>query len=108
MTDKPKYNAEWRRLSDMPVPKWEPASIVLDNKMYVHGGYETGIISGKNLHVFDPEGSSHGTWEKLQDLPSDISHVNLAPGLTGFCRWNERHGPTSRHKRSYYRRILAF
>ena len=84
MTDKPKYNAEWRRLSDMPVPKWEPASIVLDNKMYVHGGYETGIISGKNLHVFDPEGSSHGTWEKLQDLPSDISHVNLAPGLTGF------------------------
>ena len=38
MTDKPKYNAEWRRLSDMPVPKWEPASIVLDNKTvsYTH------------------------------------------------------------------------
>ena len=54
MTNKPKHQAQWKRLADMPVPKWEPASIVLDNKMYVHGGYETGIVSGKNIHVFDP------------------------------------------------------
>ena len=84
MTNKPKHQAQWKRLADMPVPKWEPASIVLDNKMYVHGGYENGIVSGKNLHVFDPEGATHGSWKKLQDLPSSISHVNLAPGLTGF------------------------
>ena len=84
MTNRPKHQAQWKRLADMPVPKWEPASIVLDNKMYVHGGYENGIVSGKNLHVFDPEGATHGSWKKLQDLPSSISHVNLAPGLTGF------------------------
>ena len=47
MTNKPKHQAQWKRLADMPVPKWEPASIVLDNKMYVHGGYENGIVSGK-------------------------------------------------------------
>ena len=63
MTNKPKHQAQWKRLADMPVPKWEPASIVLDNKMYVHGGYENGIVSGKNLHVFDPEGATHGSWK---------------------------------------------
>ena len=77
MTNKPKHQAQWKRLADMLVPKWEPASIVLDDKMYVHGGYENGIVSGKNLHVFDPEGATHGSWKKLQDLPSSISHVNL-------------------------------
>ena len=37
MTNKPKHQAQWKRLADMPVPKWEPASIVLDDKMFMEG-----------------------------------------------------------------------
>ena len=39
---------------------------------------------GEKSSRFDPEGATHGSWKKVQDLPSSISHVNLAPGLTGF------------------------
>ena len=82
--NKPAFEANWERLADMPIGKWEPASIVLDDKLYVLGGYESGIRSGKNLHVFDPAAAVGGVWTKLQDLPSSITHVNLAPGDTGF------------------------
>jgi N-acetylneuraminic acid mutarotase len=78
------YDLIWERLADMPVGKWEPASTVIDEKMYVLGGYESFIKSGKKLHVFDPAAGTHGTWSRLQDLPSAITHVNLVPDATGF------------------------
>lgn len=71
----------WQRLADMPVAKWEPASLVVGGKLYVLGGYESGIVSSKRAHSFDPV---TGAWEKMQDLPSAISHVNLVPDDTGF------------------------
>jgi N-acetylneuraminic acid mutarotase len=75
------FEVDWDRLPDMPVAKWEPASLVLDDKLYVLGGYEDGIMSSRILHVFDP---AQGTWTRLQDMPSAISHVNLVPGNSGF------------------------
>ena len=30
---------DWQQLDDMPVGHWEPASIVLDGKLVVLGGY---------------------------------------------------------------------
>ena len=77
----PAYEVNWERLPDMPVAKWEPASLVMDNKLYVSGGYGDYIKSSKVLDVFDP---ADGSWTRLQDLPSAVSHVNLVPGLTGF------------------------
>ncbi|XOV85463.1 MAG: Kelch repeat-containing protein [bacterium] len=75
------HDLYWERLPDMPVGKWEPASLVLDDKLYVLGGYENFIISSRRLDVFDP---SDGSWTQLQDAPSKISHVNLVAGDTGF------------------------
>ena len=31
----PVYEVSWDQLPDMPVGKWEPASLVLDDKLYV-------------------------------------------------------------------------
>jgi N-acetylneuraminic acid mutarotase len=76
---RPKF--DWQQLQDMPVAKWEPASLLVDGKLYVLGGYENYIMSSKRLHVFDPE---TGNWTKLQDMPSALSHVNLVPGESGF------------------------
>lgn len=79
--NQPVHDVKWEQLTDMPVAKWEPASLVLDNKLYVLGGYENYIVSSRRLHVFDPV---DGTWTELQNTPSKISHVNLVPGDTGF------------------------
>ena len=71
----------WRRLADMPVGKWEPASLVRDSKLYVLGGYENGVNSSRRADVFDP---ADGSWTRLQDLPSALSHVNLVGDEAGF------------------------
>lgn len=75
------YTLDWQQLADMPVAKWEPASLLIGGKLYVLGGYENYIMSSKRLHVFDPETE---IWTQLQDLPSALSHVNLVPGESGF------------------------
>lgn len=77
----PAHEVNWEALPDMPVGKWEPASLVLDDKLYVLGGYEDGIMSSRRLDLFDP---ADGSWTQLQNLPSKVGHVNLVPGDTGF------------------------
>lgn len=77
----PKLHLEWSRLPDMPVAKWEPASLVVDNKLVVLGGYEDNITSSKRVDLFDP---GAGEWTRMQDLPSAISHVNLVADAGGF------------------------
>ena len=77
----PLNDVTWEQLPDMPVAKWEPASLVLNDKLYVLGGYEDNVTSSRRLDVFDPEDRS---WTQLQDCPSKISHVDLVDGDTGF------------------------
>lgn len=64
----------WQKLNDMPVGKWEPATIAMDGKFYVFGGYEDNISSSKRTDAYDP---ATDTWTQMQDLPSALSHVNL-------------------------------
>ena len=64
----------WRRLPDMPVPRWEAGAIVFDDKLYVLGGYEMPTKACKRADVFDPKDNS---WRRLADLPSAVTHINL-------------------------------
>ena len=77
----PKHQVHWQQLPDMPVGKWEPASLVLNDKLHVLGGYEDNIVSSRRQHLFDP---ADGSWTELQECPSKISHVDLVEGDTGF------------------------
>lgn len=77
---------DWQQLPDMPEGKWEPSSIVIDDKLYVVGGY-IGVIreslrGSKSVHVFDPKDLS---WTQIQDLPSAISHIDVV--LDGRMLW---------------------
>ncbi len=72
----------WQELPNMPVEKWEAATIVVDGKIYILGGYGAGVRSSKICHIFDPADHS---WTRIQDLPSAISHVN--PVLDGRKIW---------------------
>ena len=55
----PVYEVSWDQLPDMPVGKWEPASLVLNDKLYVLGGYENHVVSSRRVDVFDP---ADGSW----------------------------------------------
>ena len=37
----------WRELADMPVPRWEAGTVVLDDRLYVFGGYTRGTRSSR-------------------------------------------------------------
>ncbi|MCP4785199.1 MAG: hypothetical protein GY878_16735 [Fuerstiella sp.] len=72
----------WLKLSDMPVPRWEAGTVVLDGRLFVFGGYTKGTKSSKRVDVFDPRDTS---WKQLADLPSAITHMNAV--LDGRQVW---------------------
>ena len=72
----------WQPLPDMPVGKWETATAVIDDKIYLFGGYIQNVRSSKRSDIFDPR---DGSWTRLQDLPSAISHINAV--LDGRTVW---------------------
>ena len=74
--------SKWQPLPDMPVGKWEAGTIVLDDKLYLFGGYTQGVRSSKRSDIFDPKDN---TWTQIQDLPSAISHMNMV--LDGRTVW---------------------
>ncbi len=53
---------EWRELPDMPDGKWEPSTAVIDDKLYILGGYAEGIKSSKRTDIFDPRDCS---WTRI-------------------------------------------
>ena len=73
---------EWTKLPDMPVEKWEPGTVVLDGKLYLFGGYTSGVVSSKISNVYDP---ADGSWTRIQELPSAITHMNMV--LDGRTVW---------------------
>ena len=73
---------EWQDLPDMPVEKWEAATVVIDRRFYLFGGYTAGVKSSKRCDIFDP---ADGSWTRIQDLPSAITHMNAV--LDGRKVW---------------------
>ncbi|MGI9233136.1 MAG: Kelch repeat-containing protein [Woeseiaceae bacterium] len=80
----PLHEFNWSRLADMPEAKWEPASLVLNDKLIVLGGYGNYIVTSRLAYEFDPADGAQGSWTELQMLPSTISHVNLVADGNGF------------------------
>ena len=84
-TPSPQVSAEhssWQQLPDMPVPRWESGTVVIDDTLYCFGGYTMGTKSSKRADVFDP---ADNTWRPLADLPSAITHINTV--LDGRSVW---------------------
>ena len=72
----------WKQIANMPVGKWEAGTVVLDDKLFLFGGYTKGVRSSKRCDVFSPSDQS---WKRFQDLPSAISHMNMV--LDGRSVW---------------------
>jgi N-acetylneuraminic acid mutarotase len=57
----------------------EGLSVVLNNKLYVFGGYNPGNYRPiRDLYVFDPKVGSRGTWTRLADMPKGNTHAGIA------------------------------
>ncbi|TFG44675.1 MAG: hypothetical protein E4H40_09160, partial [Candidatus Brocadiia bacterium] len=67
-------HSAWEKLPDMAVPRWEAGSVVFENKLYVFGGYKMPTKACRRVDAFDPKDNS---WEKLADLPSAVTNINL-------------------------------
>jgi non-specific serine/threonine protein kinase len=65
--------ATWKRRTDMPVARSETPAAVLDDLIYVAGGFGAGARADR----YDP---MTDTWERLADLPIETNH----PGITAF------------------------
>ena len=72
----------WREIPDMPVALWESGTVVIDDALYLFGGYTMGTKSSKQASVYDP---ANQTWRQLADLPSAITHINTV--LDGRSVW---------------------
>ncbi len=72
----------WLKLADMPLARWESGTVVIDDTLYLFGGYTMGTKSSKRADVYDPAKKS---WRRLADLPSAITHINTV--LDGRSVW---------------------
>jgi non-specific serine/threonine protein kinase len=63
--------ATWKRRTDMPVARSETPAAVLDDLIYVAGGFGAGARADR----YDPA-TDH--WEQLADLPVETNHPGIA------------------------------
>ena len=72
----------WEELPEMPVGKWEAVTTSIDGKLYLFAGYAAGVKSTRRTDVFDSE---NGSWTRIRDTPSGITHANAV--LDGRTVW---------------------
>ncbi len=65
----------WETRAPMPVSRQELASAVLNGKLYVIGGYDTGFRSTTTVQVYNP---ATDTWALAHPLPYVVNHNSAA------------------------------
>lgn len=91
---------EWTIGAKLPVARVESFGTVVNNKLYVFGGFLLGLKASSRLDIYDPE---KNFWHRGSDLPTPVTHVNAVaeghriwfvggfvgdhPGLTTSQAW---------------------
>ncbi len=65
----------WQKVTPLPTPLLESAVTVIDNKLYVFGGFTLGLKATKQVYVYEPQTNS---WQQKSEMPSPVTHVNTA------------------------------
>ncbi|MDB5330560.1 MAG: hypothetical protein JWP03_1711 [Phycisphaerales bacterium] len=66
---------QWEKAAPSPFARVESPSAVVDGKMYLFGGFVTGLGASKEVDVYDPASNS---WKRLKDMPTRVTHLNPA------------------------------
>ena len=59
----PRATLEWRQCTNLPVGMRHHQAVVLNNKVYVGGGFASDCTTSSNIYTYDP---TMDTWETLQ------------------------------------------
>ncbi len=62
----------WTESTPAPTERMEAGNAVIDGKLYVFGGFESGIDASLRVDVFDPVAE---TWDSVSTMPSPITHI---------------------------------
>lgn len=66
----------WSAAAPSPIPRFEAGNEVVNDKLYVFGGYFTSSIQATTRSdVYDP---IQNNWTQLSDMPEPITHAGVA------------------------------
>src|SRR5580765_2773907 len=66
---------QWKKGAPSPFARVESPTAVVDGKMYLFGGFVTGLGASNEVDVYDPLSD---TWKRLKDMPTGVTHLNPA------------------------------
>jgi N-acetylneuraminic acid mutarotase len=75
-------NGEWLRAKASPVERVESPTLLLNDKLYIFGGFDGRLRPIPHLDVYDPSADS---WSRLKDTPLTVTHLN--PASDGKTVW---------------------
>lgn len=66
----------WQAVAPSPIPRFEAQSAVVNDQLYVLGGfYNSAIQATPQIDVYDP---GKDTWTRLSDMPLAVTHAGVA------------------------------
>ena len=73
---------EWKKAAPSPFARVESPEAVIDNKLYLFGGFTEDLQASNQVDVYDPAGDS---WTRKKDMPTRLTHLN--PAIDGKTIW---------------------
>lgn len=64
---------QWKKGAPSPFARVESPAAVIDDKIYLFGGFTDDLGSSTQVDVFDPATNS---WTRKRDMPSGLTHLN--------------------------------
>ena len=82
-TDEPAWPAlEWKKAAPSPFARVESPTAVVNNKIYLFGGFTEELQASNQVDVYDPASDS---WTRKKDMPTRLTHLN--PAIDGNTIW---------------------
>src|SRR5947209_14178602 len=82
-TDEPAWQAlKWKKAASSPFPRVESPAAVVQNKLYLFGGFTKELQASSQVDVYDPANDS---WTRKKDMPTRLTHLN--PAIDGKTIW---------------------
>jgi len=72
----------WKRAAPSPFARVESPTAVVQNKLYLFGGFTEDLGSSNHVDVYDP---ATNTWTRKGDMPTQLTHLN--PAMDGNTIW---------------------
>jgi N-acetylneuraminic acid mutarotase len=73
---------QWKKGMSTPFARVESPTAVVDDKLYLFGGFTEDLGASRELDVYDPANDS---WSRKKDMPTGVTHLN--PAVDGNTIW---------------------